>query len=204
MWTYCTKILREVQDDRKQKMLSNQYLKELGNYFKSITEKLQEELRAVRGSRPSVDLLEGIKVNYYDQDLPINQLGSLSVMPPRSVQISVWDKNAVGAVTKAIEAAKRGFSVSSDGNNVIATISPLISERREELSRFVKKTSEGFRIQVRASRDEVIKKLKEAEGKKEMSEDEVFKAKEKVQKLVDETNKKIEEMVEGKLKELSE
>lgn len=183
-------------------MPSEQYLKEFDGHLKTLTEKLREELRAVRGSRPSVEAIEGINVNYYEQNMPIKQLGSLSILPPRSVQISVWDKNAVGAVVKAIEGAKQGFSVSNDGNNVIATISPLMSERREELSKLVKKTSEGFRIQIRAHRDEVIKKLKEAEDKKEATEDEVFKAKEKVQKLVDESNKKIEEIVDGKLKEL--
>lgn len=183
-------------------MPSDQYPKELESHLKAIVEKLREELRSIRGSRPSVDLIEDIKVNYYEEELPIKQLGSLSNLPPRSIQISVWDKNAVGAVVKAIENARRGFSVSNDGNNVIATISPLVSERREELTRLIKKTAENSRIQVRHHRDEVIKKLKDAETKKEATEDEVFKAKEKAQRTVEEANKQIEELVSGKLKEL--
>lgn len=169
-----------------------------------IAGKLGEELRAIRGSRPSVDLVADIRVSHYDQQMTIKQLGSLSVLPPRGIQVSVWDKSAVGAVMKAIEAAKMGLGVSNDGNNVIATLSPLGNERREELARLVKKTAESYRIQVRARRDEAIKKLRDGEAEKEIGEDEVFKAKEKVQKLVDETNKQIETAVEGKLKELME
>jgi ribosome recycling factor len=183
---------------------AEQYLKEIESELKTITDKLRDELRAIRGNRPSADIIADVKVNFYDQWMTIKQLGSLSVMPPRSVQIGVWDKSAVGAVTKAIENAKIGLSVSNDGNNVIATLSPLGDERREELAKLVKKTSEGHRIQVRAKRDEAIKKLKEAETAKTASEDDVFKTKEKIQKSVDEANKKIEQLVEEKLKELGE
>ncbi len=185
-------------------MPAEQYLKELESALRAIQDKLQEELRAIRGNRPSVDLIADIKVNYYDQWMTIKQLGSLSVLPPRSVQIGVWDKNAVGAVAKAIENAKIGLSVTNDGNNVIATLSPLGNERREELARLVKKTAEGHRIQIRAKRDEAIRKLKDAEQNKQASEDEVFKTKEKIQKAVDEANKKVEELVGNKLKELGE
>jgi len=185
-------------------MTQETILREFESALKFISDKLRDELKIIRGGRPSVELVENIMVNYYDQMLPIKQLGSISVMPPRGLQISVWDKNAVGAVIKAVENAKIGLSVSNDGSNIIATLSPLSNERREELTRLVKKTSESYRIQVRAKRDEVIKKIKDAEIKKELSEDESFKSKEKVQKAVDEINKRIEELVNSKIKELSE
>lgn len=172
--------------------------------MKVVAGKLGEELKMIRGNRPSVDLIENIKVSIYEQEMTVKQLGSISVVPPRGIQIAVWDKTAVGAVMKAIENAKIGLSVSNDGNNIIANLSALGDERREELSRIVKKTSEGFRIQVRARRDDAIKKLRDSEGEKEISEDEAFKAKEKIQKAVDEANKQIESAVEGKLRELAE
>lgn len=172
--------------------------------LKAGTEKLREELRAIRGSRPSVDLVAELKVSVYDETMTVNQLGSLSVLPPRGIQITVWDKNAVGAVMKAIEGAKIGLSVTNDGQNIIATLSQLGDERREELGKLVKKTAEGHKIQVRARRDEAIKKIKEGEGSKQITEDEAFKSKEKIQRQVDETNERIEAAVEGKLKELSE
>ncbi|MEK7508019.1 MAG: ribosome-recycling factor [Patescibacteria group bacterium] len=184
--------------------LSDQYLKELDSALRVVIERFRDELRSIRGNRPSADLVQDLKVNIYDQVLTIQQLGSLSVFPPRAIQISVWDKNSVGAVVKAIEDAKIGLSVSNDGNNVIATLSQLHDERRDELVKLVKKNGEGARIQVRARRDETMKKIKEAEAGKSMSEDEAFRAKEKAQKLVEETNKQIESLVEGKAKEMGE
>ncbi len=180
--------------------ISEQYLKELDSALRSVVQKLREELRAIRGNRPSVDLVQDLKVNAYDQVLTIQQLGSLSVLPPRAIQISIWDKNFVGAVVKAIEDAKVGLSVSNDGNNVIATLSQLHDERRDEFIKLAKKNGEAARIQVRARRDEAMKKIKEAE----LSEDEAFKTKEKVQKLTDEANKNIESVVQGKISELGE
>jgi ribosome recycling factor len=116
----------------------------------------------------------------------------------------VWDKNAVGAVAKAIENAKVGLTVTTDGGTVRAMLSPLGNERREELCRLVKKETEGARIRVRAGRDEAIKKLKTAEDGGGLSEDSLFKTKEKVQKLVDEANARIETALSEKIKELGE
>ena len=184
--------------------LSDQFLKELDSVLRAVVQKFQEELRSIRGNRPSVDMVENISVNVYDQALTIKQLGSLSVLLPRGIHISLWDKTSIAPVVKAIEDAKIGLSVSNDGNNIIATLSSLHDERREELIKLVKKTSEGVRIHVRTRRDDVIKKIKEAEAGKLMSEDEAFRAKEKVQKQVDEANKNIEAAVDAKIAELGE
>lgn len=184
--------------------LGETYVKELENDVRIVVDKLRGELNMIRGNRPSVDLIENIKVNLYEQELTIKQLGSISVIPPRGIQIGIWDKNAVGAAMKAIDNAKIGLSTSNDGNTIIATLSQLGVERREELSKLVKKQSENSRIQIRANRDDAIKKLRDAENKKELSEDEAFKTKEKIQKAVDEANKRIESIVENKLRELSE
>ena len=185
-------------------LLGETLVKELEKDLKVVAEKLRGELAMIRGNRPSVDLIENIKVNLYEQEMTIKQLGSISIVPPRGVQISVWDKNAVGAVMKAIEGAKIGLSVSNNNTNIIATLSQLGAERREELSKLVRKSSENFRIQVRGNRDDAIKKLRDAEAEKKLSEDEAFKAKEKIQKAVDDANKQIEATVENKLKELAE
>lgn len=179
-----------------------EYLKELGAALKTAVQKFHGELQAVRGSRPSIELLENIKVNYYNDWLAINQLGTLHIVPPREIQISVWDKNAIGPIMKAVDAANAGFTTSSDGNVVRATLSPLGAERREELLKLTKKIAEGARIQVRSQRDEIIKKLKTAESEKKLGEDEVFKAKERIQKLVDAANQEIETAVQNKSKEL--
>lgn len=183
---------------------SEELIKELETSLLGASQKLKQELSQVRGNRPSADLVQDIKVSLYDQTLSIRELGSLSVLPPRTLQITVWDKNAVGAVMKAIEGAHLGLSTNNDGNNIRATLSPLGNERREELTKLVKKTAEATRIQIRSKRDDTMKRLKDAENKKEITEDEVFKAKEKVQKAVDRANGDVEAFVEAKLNELGE
>ena len=180
------------------------YLKELESALKAAVQKLEDELKAVRGNRPSVQVVEDVKVNYYDQLLSVKQLGSLGVRPPREIEITVWDKNAVGPVSKAIAEAKIGLSVTNEGNVVRASLPPLTDERRQEFMKLVKKMAEATRIQIRTKRDEIIKKIKAAEAEKKLDEDQMFKAKEKIQKQIDEVNKRIEEAVERKMKELAE
>src|SRR6266481_4268749 len=93
-------------------------LKELESNLRIVVGKLTEELRSVRSNRPSVDILETVTVMYYDQPTPINQLGSISIQPPRDILISIWDKAAVGPVMKGIEDAKIGLRATNDGNTV--------------------------------------------------------------------------------------
>lgn len=164
---------------------------------------LRDEMRALRSNRPSVELLEELKLVYYNQPMTLKQLGSLSVSPPRSVVVQVWDKNAVGPVMKAIESAELGFALSNDGNTIYANLSPLTDERREELSRVVKKYAEAARIQIRSNRDEAIKALRSREESGDLTEDDVFSLKETIQKEVDTANGRVEELVEGKLKEIA-
>ncbi|HEX4104253.1 MAG TPA: ribosome-recycling factor [Candidatus Paceibacterota bacterium] len=183
---------------------SEELLKNLETALVGVTGKLKQDLGQVRSNRPSAELVQDIRVNIYDQNLSIRELGSLSVLPPRTLQITVWDKAAVGAVTKAIESGHLGLSVTNDGNNIRATLSPLGDERREEMTKLIKKTAEAARIQIRSRRDEIMKQLKDAESKKEITEDDSFKGKEKIQKATDKANGEVESLVEAKLKELGE
>jgi ribosome recycling factor len=183
---------------------SEQFIKDLETGLSAITQKLKQEFGQLRGNRPSPDMVQDIKLNLYDQTLSIRELGSLSILPPRTIQITVWDANAIGAVMKAIEGAHLGLSTNNDGNNIRATLSPLGDERREEMTKLVKKTAEGARIQIRAKRDETMKRLRDGENKKEITEDEIFKAKDKVQKATDKANGEVEAMVNNKLAELGE
>lgn len=178
-------------------------LREVEAKLKDITSRLQADLQAVRSNRPSVGLLEEVKVEYYGQEMPVKALGSLSIRPPRDIEVSVWDKGAITAVAKAIETAKMGFSVSVDGSTVRVTLPPLTDERRAELSKLVKRMSEDSRIEVRGSRDEANKRLR-AEEDAGASEDQVFKTKEQIQKAVDSANERIETLLAAKLKELVE
>jgi ribosome recycling factor len=185
-------------------MPADHFVKDIDTALAAVTGKLKQDLGSIRSNRPSPDMIQDLKINIYDQVLSIRELGSLSVLPPRTIQISLWDKDAVGAVTKAIESAHLGLSVSNEGLNIRATLSPLGNERRDEMTKLVRKTVEAARIEIRQRREEVIKRLKDAESKKEATEDEAFKAREKIQKSVEKANKDSEAMMDAKLAELGE
>lgn len=183
---------------------SESFLKELDAALGGVVGKLKQELGQLRGNRPSPEMVQDIRVNIYDQNLSIRELGSLSVLPPRTIQISLWDAAAVAAVAKAIEQAHLGLSVTNDGNNVRAMLSPLGNERREEMAKVVKKTAETAKIQVRSKREETMKRIKDAEMNKEITQDDVFKSKEKAQKAVDKANHDVDALMDAKLAELGE
>jgi ribosome recycling factor len=132
--------------------ISEQFLKDLETALAGVVGKFKQELGQLRGNRPSPEMVQDLRVNVYDQNLTIRELGSLSILPPRTIQISLWDAAAVGAVAKAIEAAHLGLSITNDGNNIRATLSSLGDERREEMAKLVKKTAEAARIQIRGKR----------------------------------------------------
>jgi ribosome recycling factor len=183
---------------------SEAIIKDSESSLAAVVAKLKQDMGQIRGNRPSTEMIQDLRISLYDQSLTIRELGSLSVLPPRTSQITLWDKEAIGPVMKAIESGSLGLSVTNDGMNIRATLSPLGNERRDEMAKLVKKTTEAKRIEIRGKREEAMKRLKDAEARKEVTEDEAFKAKEKIQKAVDKANKDAEAMMESKLKELGE
>jgi ribosome recycling factor len=180
------------------------YVKEIEDALSIVLAKFKEEIKGIRSNRPSVELLEGIRVNCYDSQMPINQIGTLSVGGSREIIISVWDKTIIPAVMSAIQEANVGFSLRNDGMNIIASLPALSEERRQEFMKMVKRISEDFKIQIRNKREESMKGLKSAEENGEITEDMVFKGKELVQKVVDKYNAEIDKNLETKIKELGE
>jgi ribosome recycling factor len=184
--------------------ISEQIAKDLEIALSEVTAKLKQDFGQIRGNRPSPDMIQDIRLNLYDQSLSIRELGSLSVLPPRTIQITVWDPGAIATIMKAIDDAHLGLSTNNDGNTIRATLSPLGDERRDEMTKLIKKITEATRIQIRARREDAVKRLKDSEGRKEITEDDAFKGKERIQKVVDRANSEVETMVEGKLTELGE
>ena len=180
-------------------MVSNleQKIKQALDYFK-------DQLSSIRGGRPNSKLVEDIFVEYFGQRLPIKQLGSINMVPPREIQISVWDKNAASAVLKGIEASNLNVGVNLDGNIIRVNLPPLSGERRQELTKLVKKETEEAKIKVRGLRDEENKEINRQFDGKEIGEDEKFKLKEKVQGIVDKANEEIEKILESKIREIEE
>ena len=184
--------------------LSEQYVKDFETELSGITGKLKQDFVEIRGNRPSPDMVQNITLMLYEQRLTIRELGALSILPPRTIQIMLWDTNAVAPVVKAIETAHLGLTATNDGNTIRATLSPLGDERREEMMKLIKKMAETVRIQIRSKRDDAMKRVKDGENNKELTKDDVFRAKEKIQKAVDKANSDVESLVKGKTTELGE
>ena len=161
-------------------------------------------MQTLRSNRPSPKMVEDIKVDYYGQLMPIKQLGSISIVPPREIDISVWDGGAVNAVAKAIETSSLQLTANIDGNLIRINLPTLTDERRKELDKAIRKMAEEVRIRIRGSRDEINKEIKRLEDAGSLSEDIAFKKKEEAQRFVDKFNNEIELLLANKLREISE
>jgi ribosome recycling factor len=174
------------------------YLKELETKFNKIIETLKEELSSLRTNRPSPKIVENIKVDYLGQVVMLKQLSSITIEPPRDLVISVWDKNAIPAITKAITSENLGLGISPQGNTLRVKTPELTAERRRELEKLVRAAAENARIKMRIERDTVNKIINT-----ETDKDVKFRAKEQLQKLVDKFNEAVEEALENKLREIA-
>ena len=180
------------------------YTKQFEAAAKPAVDTLKSDLSGVRTNRPNPKLVEDIKVDYLGQLLTIRQLGSISIVPPREIDINVWDKGALPSVIKAIETSGRGLTANSDGNLIRINLPVLTDERRQELTKLTKSLVEQAKIKIRSNRDDANKKIEAAYKGKTISEDQKFKEKERVQKSVDKLNAEIETLLAGKIREINE
>ena len=170
---------------------------------KSISS-LKIELNRLRTGRASLSLLDGVKVDYYGTLTPLNQVASLSVPENRLIMIQPWDVSVIKDIEKAILKSDLGLTPTNDGKIIRISIPQLTEERRKELVKVVNKISEEHKVAVRNIRrdsNELIKTLKK-DG--DISEDDAFKAQEKVQKITDDYVSSIENIYKEKEKEILE
>lgn len=182
----------------------NIIIEDFKSRLQPITGALKKELASLRTSRPSPALVEDIPVVCYEQKLTVKQLGSISVVPPREIDVHVWDKEALISVIKAIETSGRGFSVQNEGNLIRIHLPELSEERRKELVKKAKEIVEEHRIQIRHLRDESNKRIQQNFDKHEITEDMKFKLKEEIQKEVNKTNEEVEKILGNKIRDINE
>ncbi|HWP59373.1 MAG TPA: ribosome recycling factor [Candidatus Acidoferrales bacterium] len=164
----------------------------------------RKDLAKIRTGRASTALLEGVVVDYYGASTPLNQLATLSAPEPRLLVIQPYDRSAIAAIEKAILKSDLGLNPTNDGKLIRIPIPELTQERRKELVKHVKKVAEEFRISVRNHRRVAIEKLKEMHKKKEITEDDLKQAQERVQKIADEYIGRIEKVLKAKEDEIME
>lgn len=176
------------------------------NQFKANCEKAIEaftkELSRIRAGKASPALLESIRVNYYGQTSPLQQVGNVSTPDARTLMIAPWDASVLPEIEKAINAANLGLNPQNDGKVIRISIPALTEERRKELVKVVNKVAEEARVGVRQHRKTANEGLKNLEKDKALSEDDSKKKQEVVQKLTDEKIKQIDQLLAKKTDEI--
>ena len=176
----------------------------LGKRMDGAIEVLRKELQGLRTGRASASLLEPITVPAYGSEMPLNQVGTISVPEPRMLSVQVWDRSLVSAVEKAIRDGGLGLNPASDGQLVRVPLPELSQERRAELSKIAHKYAEHARVGVRNVRRDGMDVLKKLEKDHKISEDEQHKSSAKVQELTDRLIKDIDQMLGSKETEIKQ
>lgn len=177
-------------------------MEDVSEKLKEVVQWLQKEYVGIRTGQASPALLDSIKVESYGSFVKINQVGNVGIEDARTLRISVWDKQAIGAIEKAIREADFGVSTISDSDGVRVIFPELTTERRAQLMKLSKAKLEDARISVRAVRDDYMKSIEKQQKDAEISEDEKFSLKEKIQVQVDATNRSLETIFTQKEVEL--
>ncbi|MCF8054494.1 MAG: ribosome recycling factor [Deltaproteobacteria bacterium] len=179
-------------------------LKEMNDEMEKALHELQVSFSRVRTGRASTSLLDGLRVDYYGSQTPINQLANLSTPETRLIVISPWDTSAITAIEKAIQKSDLGLMPNSDGKVIRINIPVLTEERRKELVKLIKKGGEDSKIKIRNSRRDINEKLKLFKKDGKISEDQMFSYQENVQKKTDATIETVDKLVVLKEKEIME
>lgn len=179
-------------------------LREVQSRMEKALEAIRREFASLRTGKASPALLEHIRVEAYETQMPLEQLSTISAPEPRLLVVQPWDKSLMGTIEKAIRSADLGLNPSNDGSVIHVPIPPLNEERRRELVKILHKMAEDGRVSVRnarrAANDDVKAKMKSGE----VSEDDGHRLLEQVQKMTDEHIEKIDALLKAKEDEVME
>ncbi len=179
-------------------------IKDTERKMKASIDHLHLELGKVRTGRASVSLVEDIKIDYYGTPTPLAQTATLGLPDSKTITIAPWDVTMLPLIEKAIQASDLGLTPSNDGKLVRLTIPPLTTERRQLLSKSVKKYGEDCKIAIRNVRREFNDKLKEMEKDGSLSKDQERKGHDDVQKITDKYVAEVDKIIQGKEKDVLE
>ena len=165
-------------------------------------EVFSKELTSLRNGRANAAMLDLIRVDVYGQQMPINQLGSITTPEPRMINIQVWDANNVSLVDSAVKKSDLGLNPQIDGQLIRLPVPELNEERRTELKKIIKSIGEKCKVSIRNIRREANEELKKLLKSKEIGEDEEKSFEKNVQSITDEHIKTVDEKVSLKEKEI--
>ena len=174
--------------------------------FKKDIEKcidhLKDDLSQIRTGRANPELVEEVSVDAYGVATPIKNIATISVIDAKTIKIQPWDKSIVDNLAHGLGDANLGFSIISEGDRVLVKLPDLTEERRKEYVKIMKERVEDGRIAVRQVRQKYMKEIDEAQ-KEGFSEDQADRLREEIERIVKETNDRIEEIRKEKERELT-
>ena len=179
-------------------------LQETNTKMGKAIEALAHELATVRTGRASAAIVVHVKVDYHGVPTPLKQMATVSVPEARLLLIQPWDRGALSSIGKAIKKADLGLNPASDGNVIRIAIPQLSEERRKELVKLVQKRAEDGRVAVRNIRRNALEELREMERSKDISQDELKRAREQLQQLTDKFIAEVDKTAKAKEAELLE
>jgi ribosome recycling factor len=182
--------------------MTGDLIKEAEANMKKSIEIVKKEFASLRAGRATPALLDKITVNYYGAPTPVNQLANISVPEARLLVIQPWDKSSLPEIERAILKSDLGITPASDGVVIRLAIPQLTQERRKELVKVIKKKSEDGRVAVRNVRRDVNDHLKSSQKEGAISEDELKRSQDEVQKLTDRYVKEIDNLFTSKEQEI--
>lgn len=177
-------------------------LQDLKNKNSKTMENLKKEFLRIRAGKANPAILENIRVSYYGQMTPLNQMSSISISDARTLVIAPWDTTALGDIERAIHQGDLGLNPQNDGKVIRIHVPPLTEERRKELVKLVNKTAEECRVAIRQNRKTINEEIKNQEKQKKISEDDSRRQQEKVQQATDEAIKMVDDVLNVKTKEI--
>lgn len=172
--------------------------------MEKAVEDFRRELAGIRTGRANVALLDHVRVDYHGTQMPINQLGTVTVPDPMMLVISPWDPGAVPLIDKAIRTSDLGLNPTNDGRVIRLPVPPLTEERRKDLVKHLHKVLENHRTAVRNVRRDFKEAIEHLEKEKKVSEDERKRSVEELDKITHSETKKIEDLSTAKEKEILE
>ncbi|KAA9233238.1 MULTISPECIES: ribosome recycling factor [Aerococcus] len=180
----------------------NNLFTETKNRMKKSEQSLQNELGKIRAGVANASLLNGIYVEYYGVDTPLNQIASITIPEPRMLMVTPYDRSALDNIDRAIQMSDIGIAPTNDGEKIRLVIPALTQERRQELSKLVGRDLEDAKIAVRNIRRDANDTIKKAEKDGEITEDDARRNEKEVQKITDEVTERLEKIASDKEDEI--
>ncbi|MCJ7500844.1 ribosome recycling factor [bacterium] len=184
-------MIKELYQDMEKKM-------------EKTIESLGRDLATIRTGRASLAILDGITLEYYGSQSPLNQVATLSIPESRLIVIQPWDPTAIKEIEKALMRSDLGLTPNNDGKVIRLPIPALTEERRIQLVKVVKRNGEEGKVAIRNIRRDAISEAKDFEKEKVISEDELHRAQDEIQKVTDRYIQRVDELIDKKEKEVLE